>query len=104
MAPWGIMASEKPVSIVGIGASAGGLQALEGLFREMPADTGLAFIVVTHLARGQHSSLGEILQRFTVLPVLDAQDSEDIEPNRVYVCPPDYLLTVVDGAIRLLQP
>src|SRR5258705_874109 len=95
------MTGEKPVSIVGIGASAGGLEALEGLFRDMPTDTGLAFIVVTHLARGQHSSLGEIVGRFTALPVADAEDRQRIEPNRIYFCPADYVLTVSDGVIRL---
>src|SRR5258706_6382083 len=95
------MAAEKPISIVGIGASAGGLEACEGLFGAMPADTGLAFILVTHLARGHHSSLADILSRHTALPVRDADDGEDIAPDYIYVCPPDHILTVLDGRIHL---
>lgn len=94
------MASNKPVAIVGIGASAGGLEALEGLLRAMPAETGLAFVLVTHLARGQ-TSLREILQRFTVLPVVDAADKQTIKADHIHVCPADHVLTVARGAICL---
>ena len=59
------MASQDKFPIVGIGASAGGLEALEGLFRAMPPDSGMSFALVTHLARGQESSLVEILGRYT---------------------------------------
>jgi len=97
------MAAEKPVSIVGIGASAGGIEALEGLFRSMPADTDLAFIVVTHLPRGQHSSLTEIISRFTELPVVDAENQQRIQANRIHICPPDHVLTVINGVIHLQQ-
>jgi two-component system, chemotaxis family, CheB/CheR fusion protein len=97
------MASEKAISVVGIGASAGGLEAIEVLFRAMPADTRLGFVIVTHLARGQHSSLAEILQRHTVLPVKDAQDEEEIEPNHIYICPPNHILTIVENTIRLQE-
>src|SRR5882672_11423200 len=95
------MAAEKPISIVGIGASAGGLEACEGLFGAMPADTGLAFILVTHLARGHHSSLADILSRHTALPVRDPEDGEEIASDHIYVGPPDHILTVLDGRIRL---
>src|SRR6266446_2142912 len=95
------MAAKKPISIVGIGASAGGLEACEGLFGAMPADTGLAFILVTHLARGHHSSLADILGRHTALPVRDPEDGEEIASDHIYVGPPDHILTVLDGRIRL---
>src|SRR5215467_14329091 len=97
------MPGEKPISVVGIGASAGGLEALEGLFREMPTDTGLGFVIVTHLPRGQHSSLSEIVARFTELPVLDAEDDQQIEANRIHICPADHVLTVAEGKIHLQQ-
>src|SRR5262245_33974846 len=97
------MASQKPISIVGVGASAGGLEAIEAMFRPMAADTGLGFVIVTHLARGQQSSLSEILRRHTVLAVKDAEDEEVVEANHIYICPPDHILTVVDGAIHLQE-
>jgi two-component system CheB/CheR fusion protein len=62
------VASQDRFPIVGIGASAGGLEALEGLLRAMPADTGLSFALITHLARGHASSLVEILSRYTAMP------------------------------------
>src|SRR5262245_31123565 len=96
------MASDKPISIVGVGASAGGLEALEGLLRGLPADTGLAFILVTHLPRGQ-SSLRDILSRYSALPVANAADEQEILADHVYVCPADYVLTVAGGVIHL-QP
>jgi two-component system CheB/CheR fusion protein len=68
------MAPRDKVPIVGIGASAGGLEALEVLFRSMPADTGMSFALVTHLARGHVSSLVEILGRYTPMPVKTAAD------------------------------
>jgi two-component system CheB/CheR fusion protein len=97
------MASEKPIAVVGIGASAGGLEAIEALFRGVAAKTGLGFIIVTHLARGQQSSLAEILRRHTILPVKDAENEEDILPDHIYISPPDHILTVADGTIHLQE-
>ena len=95
------MASQDNYPVVGIGASAGGLEALEGLFRAMPADTGMTFALVTHLARGHVSSLVEILSRFTAMAVKTAADGVTLEPNELYVCPPDHIMTMVDGKLRL---
>lgn len=95
------MASADKFPIVGIGASAGGLEALEGLSRPMPVDTGMSFGVVTHLARGHVSSLVEILSRYTEMPVATAADGALLEPNHIYVCPPDHIMTTVDGQLRL---
>ena len=97
------MDSQRPLAVVGIGASAGGLEAFEGFFRNVAADTGLAFVLVTHLARGQHSSLQEIVSRYTPIPVREAHDGEVILPNHVYVGPSDHILTVGDNCIRLHQ-
>jgi two-component system, chemotaxis family, CheB/CheR fusion protein len=96
-----IMASPDKFPIVGIGASAGGLEALEGLFRAMPADTGLCFVLVTHLARGHVSSLVEILSRYTTMPVMTAADGAQLQPNQLHVCPPDHIMTMIDGRLRL---
>src|SRR5262249_62334250 len=67
----------------------------------MPADTGMSFALVTHLARGHVSSLVEILSRYTPMPVKTATDAATLEPNELYVCPPDHIMTMVDGKLRL---
>lgn len=95
------MASHDKFPIVGIGASAGGLEALEGLFRAMSAETGLSFVVITHLARGHVSALVEILSRYTAMPVKSAADGVKLQPNELHVCPPDHIMTMVDGELRL---
>src|SRR5262245_61794863 len=95
------MVAANKFPIVGIGASAGGLEALEGLFRSMPPDTGLSFAIVTHLARGHVSSLVEILSRYTPMPVKTASDGVALNPNELHVCPPDHIMTMVDGKLRL---
>lgn len=89
--------------IVGIGSSAGGLEALEAFFRAMPERPGLAFVVVTHLAPGQKSALGEILARFTAMRVVVAEDAMRVQTNHVYVAPADAILTIARGALRV-QP
>ncbi len=90
--------------IVGIGASAGGLSALEAFFRNMPADTGMAFIVVQHLDPTQKALLPELLQHATDMPVHEAQQDERAEPNTVYVIPPNAELSVSNGLLRLACP
>src|SRR5262249_18598804 len=67
----------------------------------MPADTGMSFALVTHLARGHVSSLVEILSRYTSMPVKTASDGATLEPNELHVCPPDHIMTMVDGQLRL---
>ncbi len=87
--------------VVGIGASAGGVEALEAFFKSVPADNGLAFVVVTHLAPDRKSMLAEILGRSTNMPVVDAQDGQAVEAEHVYVMPPGAILTIRDGLLRL---
>jgi len=87
--------------IVGIGASAGGVEALEQLFRSVPADNRLAFVVVTHLPPDRESMLAEILGRATRMPVVDAKDGERVEAEHVYVLPPSAILTIREGRLRL---
>src|SRR4051812_26701472 len=67
----------------------------------MPSGPGVAFILMSHLARDHHSALPEILARHTDMQVKTAEDGEQIEQNTVYVCPPNHLLTVFDRSIRL---
>src|SRR5918994_4938365 len=95
------MTTPNDFPIVGIGASAGGLQALELFFRNAPADTGLGFIVVTHLPRDRESALCEILQRYTEMHVAVAVDGQTIEANHVYCNPPDQIVTVKNRTLQL---
>ena len=87
--------------IVGIGASAGGVEALEAFFRAMPSDNGMAFVVVTHLAPDHESMLAEILGRVTRMPVVDIEDDTEVGPQHVYVLPPGGVLSIRAGKLRL---
>ncbi|MGH7029088.1 MAG: chemotaxis protein CheB, partial [Stellaceae bacterium] len=87
--------------IVGIGASAGGVEALGSFFRAVPADSGMAFVVVTHLAPDHDSLLAEILGRGTQMPVGNARDGEEVQAQHVYVLPASAILTIRDGRLRL---
>ncbi|NPV62140.1 MAG: chemotaxis protein CheB [Methanotrichaceae archaeon] len=96
---------EEPVAFVGIGASAGGLEALEQFFWHMPAENGMAFVVIQHQDPAQPSLLPEILQRFTKMPVESIdKDGLKARPNTVYVKPPDYDLSILQGNFALLKP
>jgi two-component system CheB/CheR fusion protein len=85
--------------VVGLGASAGGINALKEFFTAMPADSGMAFVVVLHLSAEHESSLASILQIRTTMPVAQVADSATLEPNRVYVIPPNRYLALRDGTI-----
>jgi two-component system CheB/CheR fusion protein len=93
---------EAPASlaVVGVGASAGGLEALEAFFGRIEA-AGMAFIVIQHLAPGRESHLAEILGRVSRLPVSEAREGMAVEPNHVYVIPPGFNMTVLDGELHL---
>jgi two-component system CheB/CheR fusion protein len=95
------MSEDKKFPIVGIGASAGGLQAIKQLFDRMPTDTGMAFVIVTHLPLGRESELPEIVSRYTRIRTSVAGANQVIEPDHVYVCPPDHILTIEQGCVRL---
>jgi two-component system, chemotaxis family, CheB/CheR fusion protein len=90
--------------ITAIGASAGGLEALERFFRNMPADAGIAFIVVQHLAPDHSSALAELLGRCTPMAVEEARDLTQVVPSRVYIIPPNATLTVEDGNLHVASP
>ncbi len=89
--------------IVGIGASAGGLEAFSHLLKPLPNDTGMAFVLVQHLAPEHDSLLSEILTRTTTMAVHEVQDGMEILPNCVYVIPPNTLMTFEEGCLKL-QP
>jgi two-component system CheB/CheR fusion protein len=92
------------VRIVGLGASAGGLEPLQQFFAGVPAGSGLAYIVVQHMDPTHKALLAELLQRATSMPVHEAVQAQYIEPDTVYVIPPDSELTVRGGALRLAPP
>lgn len=95
---------DQPLLIVGIGASAGGLEAFKSFFGKMPADSGMAFVLVQHLAPNHTSMLSELVGRCTSMPVADAVDGEPVQADHVYVIPPDATLTIADGALQLSKP
>ncbi len=95
---------EAATRIIGIGASAGGLVALEQFLQRMPPGSGIACIVVQHLDPTQKALLPELLQRVTAMPVRAAEQDMRVQPDRVYVIPPNTELTVVDGRLHLAAP
>ncbi len=90
--------------IVGIGASAGGLEAFEIFFRLIPADSGIAFILVPHLDPDHESMLADILGRVTKMPVIEAQDQMEIMPDHVYIIPPNREMAIFHRQIQLKIP
>ncbi len=97
-----ISASDFP--IVGIGASAGGLEALEQFLSHVPPASGLAHVVVQHLDPNHKGIMVELLQRATILPVREVTDRLTVEPNHVYVIPPNRDLSILHGVLHLLEP
>jgi two-component system CheB/CheR fusion protein len=89
--------------IVGIGASAGGQEALKQLLKYLPVDTGLSFVLVTHLDPGYESALSDILSRMTLLPVSTVEDGICAEPDHIYVGPSNMDLFVSHGVLKLVS-
>lgn len=94
----------KDFIAVGIGASAGGIKALKEFFAATPADPGMAFVVILHLSPNHESSLAEIIQKETALSVTQVTETVKVEPNHVYVIPPNKNLAMTDGVIKLTEP
>jgi len=95
--------SAVPQPVVGIGASAGGIEAFRRFFEKMPSDSGLAFVVVLHLAADRKSMLPEILARWTPMPVSQARDGDVVTADHVLVIPPGTVATLRDGRLVLRQ-
>lgn len=93
----------NPFPIVGIGASAGGLQAFQELLSTVPPHTGMAFVLVQHLDPQHESLLPELLSASTKMPVLTVHDRMTVEPERVYVIPPNTSMELEDGQLRLVS-
>src|ERR1041385_7830870 len=95
-------APPQPFPVVCIGASAGGLEAFTQLLEALPTDTGMAFVLVSHLSPSHASHLAEILARATRMTVEEVKDEPQVEPNRVYVIPPDRSMIIAGGRLKLL--
>jgi two-component system CheB/CheR fusion protein len=91
----------SPFPIVGVGASAGGFEAFQQLLSALPANTGMAFVFVQHLDPRHESRLTQILSRSTAMPVIEAGDRLRLEPNHVYVIPPNSNLAIAQGMLHV---
>ncbi len=91
----------RPLTIVGIGASAGGLEAFTQLLRTLPTDTGMAFVLIQHLDPKHESMLTQILSQRTKMPVNEANDGLAVEPDHVYILPPNKNMTISGGVLSL---
>ena len=90
--------------VVGIGASAGGLEAFEQFFSRLPPDTGMAFVLVQHLEPTHKGMMPELLGRHTKMQVVQVQDGMQVQPNCVYVIPPNADLAILHGKLQVLEP
>src|SRR5258708_5061759 len=91
----------KPFPIVGVGASAGGLEAFTLLLRHLPMNTGMGFVLVQHLSPDHESALPQLLERATSLPVSEVTNNLRVQPNHIYVMPPNSNLTIAHGVLKL---
>ena len=92
------------VLIVGIGASAGGLEAFRSFFSAVPTNTGMAFVLVQHLSPDHKSLLADLLGKSTSMSVIEATDGIAIKPNCVFVIPPDATMTIARGKLHVVKP
>lgn len=93
--------NEASFPIVGIAASAGGLEAFTQLLNHLPPNTGMAFVFIQHLSPEHESLLAEILARNTPLPVREVQNGMKVEPNQAYVIPPNAEMTLAEDMLHL---
>jgi two-component system CheB/CheR fusion protein len=90
--------------IVGMGASAGGLEAFEAVFRNMPEDPGMAFVLVPHLDPNHASILPQLVQKCTHMKVMQVEDGSKVLPNTVHIVPPNKDLAMLHGTLQLIEP
>ncbi len=90
--------------VVGIGASAGGLEALEQFLRNVPDDSGMAYVVVQHLDPTHKGIMPELLQRASTMTVVQVMEQQMVEKNCVYVIPPNKDMTILHGVLHLMEP
>ncbi len=99
-----IAQAAPPLPIVGIGASAGGLEALELFLRQVPEQSGIAFVIVQHLDPTHKGMMPELLQRATAMKVYQARDRMKVKPDCVYVIPPNRDMSILHGTLHLFPP
>ena len=104
--PKGTSARQKgrPVPVVGIGASAGGLEALEQFLSKAPQDSGMAFVIVQHLDPTHKGIMHELLRRVTSMEVFQVEDGMPVRPNCVYVIPPNRDMSILHNSLYLFEP
>jgi two-component system CheB/CheR fusion protein len=93
---------ERPHPIVGVGASAGGFEAFKELLKALPSDTGQAFVLVQHLDPGHESLLAKLLAKATAMPVAEVVEGMAVEPNHVYIIPPNKTMEIKNGTLHLM--
>jgi len=98
------ISTEINFPIVGIGASAGGLEALELFFGNVPKNCGIAFVVIQHLDPNHIGIMPELLQRTTEMKVMQVTDHLQVKPNHVYVIPPNKSMSILNGYLHLFEP
>ena len=96
--------AKNPLCVAGVGASAGGLSALRTLFGAMPQASDIAFVVVQHLTPDHKSYLAELLGQSTPIPVLQAEQGMRVEPDHIYVIPPNTSMSIVQSVLHLVPP
>lgn len=96
--------AKLPFPVVGIGASAGGVEALRTFFGACSPASGMAYVVIQHLLPEHESLMAEILGRCTAMPVRQIEEGMPVEPNCVYVIRPGHTVTLADGALHLGEP
>lgn len=96
--------NRKDFLVVGLGASAGGVKALQDFFVSMPPNSGMAFVVVLHFSPEHESNLASVLQTHTSMSVMQITKTTNVEPNCVYVIPPNQQLQMGDGVVRCVEP
>jgi len=94
----------KPFPVVCIGGSAGSFKSIEKFFTHMSADSGMAFVTIMHLDPDHKGQISELIQKYTPMPVIEAADGLKVEPNRVYVIPPNKDMGIHNRKLLLLKP
>ncbi len=95
---------ESNFPIVGIGASAGGLEALEKFFSNMPPDSSISFVIIMHLDPKAKSVMADILRGYTKMEIFQVEDGMKVEPNRVYIIPPNRDMAILHRTLHLYEP
>jgi two-component system CheB/CheR fusion protein len=96
--------SKRPAYIIGMGGSAGALEAFEQFFAHMPSDSGCGFVLVTHMDPSHKGMLPELLGRFTTMKVVQVEESMPVRPNHVHIIPPNKDMSILHGVLHLQEP